>query len=106
MTLANVQEATGQTDRDQSTRLMRAFNTPFFPDILVCSEVMGEGVDLHRYCRYVIHCHQTVEHIGVHELPGSVELACLEVRAILEHVANPLVVNHVGPTSFKQIRDC
>ncbi|MFV2069112.1 MAG: helicase-related protein, partial [Pirellulales bacterium] len=24
-------------------------------DILVCSQVMGEGVDLHRYCRHVIH---------------------------------------------------
>ena len=34
---------------------MRAFNTPFFPDILVCSEVMGEGIDLQRSCRHVIH---------------------------------------------------
>jgi superfamily II DNA/RNA helicase len=34
---------------------MRAFNTPFFPDILVCSEVMGEGVDLQQMCRHVIH---------------------------------------------------
>ena len=34
---------------------MRAFNTPFFPDIFVCSGVMGEGVDLQRFCRHVIH---------------------------------------------------
>lgn len=34
---------------------MRAFNTPFFPDIFVCSQVMGEGVDLQRYCRHAIH---------------------------------------------------
>ena len=34
---------------------MRAFNTPFFPDVLVCSEVMGEGVDLQRFCHHVIH---------------------------------------------------
>jgi hypothetical protein len=54
-TLANVQVATGRTKRDARTRLMRAFNTPFFPDILVCSEVMGEGVDLQRFCRHVIH---------------------------------------------------
>lgn len=53
--LANVQIASGGTDRDQRARLMRAFNTPFFPDILVCSQVMGEGVDLQRNCRYVIH---------------------------------------------------
>lgn len=54
-TLANVQVATGDTPRDQRARLMRAFNTPFFPDILVCSQVMGEGVDLQRFCRHVVH---------------------------------------------------
>jgi hypothetical protein len=53
--LANVREATGRTRRDFRTRLMHAFNTPFFPDVLVCSQVMGEGVDLQRYCRHVIH---------------------------------------------------
>lgn len=55
MALSNVQEATGKTKRNQRLRLMRAFNTPFFPDILVCSQVMGEGIDLQRYCRHVIH---------------------------------------------------
>ena len=55
VTVANVQVATGATRRDTRLRLMRAFNTPFFPDIFVCSQVMGEGVDLQRYCRHVIH---------------------------------------------------
>lgn len=53
--LANVRAATGRTDRDTRVRLMRSFNTPFFPDILVCSQVMGEGVDLQRFCRHIIH---------------------------------------------------
>jgi superfamily II DNA/RNA helicase len=34
---------------------MLAFNTPFFPEVLVASSVMAEGVDLHQDCRYVIH---------------------------------------------------
>jgi hypothetical protein len=55
VTLPNVQVATGETRRDTRARLMRAFNTPFFPDVFVCSEVMGEGVDLQRVCRHVIH---------------------------------------------------
>lgn len=55
ITLPNVQVATGTTKRDARSRLMRSFNTPFFPDILICSEVMGEGVDLQRFCRHIIH---------------------------------------------------
>jgi len=54
-TLANIQVATGKTRREARSRLMLAFNTPFFPDILVCSQVMGEGIDLQRFCRHVIH---------------------------------------------------
>ena len=55
LTLANVRVATGKTPNETRARLMRAFNTPFFPDVLVCSQVMGEGVDLQRFCRHVIH---------------------------------------------------
>lgn len=55
LTLPNIQSATGETRRETRERLMRTFNTPFFPEILVCSQVMGEGVDLQRYCRHVIH---------------------------------------------------
>jgi hypothetical protein len=55
VTLANVRVVTGNTRDFIRERLMRCFNTPFFPDILVCSQVMGEGVDLQRFCRHVIH---------------------------------------------------
>ena len=34
---------------------MLAFNTPFYPEILVASSVLAEGVDLHLNCRYTIH---------------------------------------------------
>ena len=45
----------GDTKTEVRDRLMLAFNSPLFPEILVSSSVMGEGVDLHRFCRYVIH---------------------------------------------------
>jgi hypothetical protein len=32
-----------------------AFNSPIFPDVLVSSRILSEGVDLHRFCRHVIH---------------------------------------------------
>jgi hypothetical protein len=31
------------------------FNTPLLPEILVCTSVGQEGIDLHRECRHVIH---------------------------------------------------
>jgi hypothetical protein len=39
------------------TRLKRcdAFNSPLPPDVLVCTSVGSEGIDLHRYCRHIIH---------------------------------------------------
>lgn len=53
--IANVRLANGAVKPEQRQRLMRTFNTPFFPDVLIASSVMAEGVDLHLHCRHVIH---------------------------------------------------
>ena len=53
--LSPVRRAYGQTRREDRERLITVFNTPFAPDILVASSVMGEGIDLHQECRQVIH---------------------------------------------------
>ena len=53
--LAQVRRAYGGTRREDRERLISVFNTPFAPDILVASSVMGEGIDLHQECRHVIH---------------------------------------------------
>lgn len=36
-------------------RVFAGFNTPLLPDVLVCTSVGAEGIDLHRHCRHVIH---------------------------------------------------
>lgn len=54
--LANVRVVTGDgMTPDRRDAVMRAFNSPLFPEILVASQVLAEGVDLHRCCRFVIH---------------------------------------------------
>jgi hypothetical protein len=35
--------------------ILKAFNTPFFPNTLVSTSVLQEGVDLHYHCNEVIH---------------------------------------------------
>ncbi|MEI8014077.1 MAG: helicase-related protein, partial [Nitrospira sp.] len=41
-----------KVDRDA---IFSGFNTPLLPDILVCTAVGQEGIDLHRQCSHVIH---------------------------------------------------
>ncbi len=53
--LPNVRLVNGATKSETRQRLMLTFNSPFFPEVLIASSVMAEGVDLHLYCRYVIH---------------------------------------------------
>lgn len=53
--LPNVRLVNGTTRSETRQRLMLTFNTPFYPEILIASSVMAEGVDLHLNCRYVLH---------------------------------------------------
>jgi superfamily II DNA/RNA helicase len=53
--LPNVRLVNGSTKPETRQRLMLAFNTPFYPEILIASSVLAEGVDLHLNCRHVLH---------------------------------------------------
>ncbi|NSW58641.1 MAG: DEAD/DEAH box helicase [Armatimonadetes bacterium] len=53
--LPNVRLVNGASRPETRQRLMLAFNTPFYPEVLIASSVMAEGVDLHLNCQHVIH---------------------------------------------------
>jgi hypothetical protein len=53
--LPNIRLANGGVSTETRRRLLLAFNPPFFPEILIASSVMAEGVDLHLNCRHLIH---------------------------------------------------
>lgn len=53
--LPNVRLANGEVRQETRQRLLLTFNTPLFPEVLIASSVLAEGVDLHLNCRYVIH---------------------------------------------------
>jgi len=55
MILPNVRLANGDVRIETRNMLVAAFNMPFFPEVLVSSSVLSEGVDLHWECRTVIH---------------------------------------------------
>ena len=46
--------------------IIKRFNTPFYPDIIVCTDVMKEGINLHLFCNRVYH-------YGLAWTPGDLE---------------------------------
>ncbi|TDP74726.1 SNF2-related protein [Roseateles toxinivorans] len=41
--------------QNQPDTVLAIFNSPFGPDVLVTTDKLSEGVDLHRFCRHLIH---------------------------------------------------
>ena len=80
--LPNVRLVNGETDHAVRHRAMLGFNTPFFPDVLVASSVLAEGVDLHLHCRHVIHHDLSWNPSDIEQRTGRVDrLGCRAERA-------------------------
>lgn len=45
----------GGGDQRARERIFTGFNSPLLPEVLVCTSVGAEGIDLHRHCRRVVH---------------------------------------------------
>lgn len=45
----------GGGDDGARERTFTGFNTPLTPEVLICTSVGQEGIDLHRHCRNVVH---------------------------------------------------
>ncbi|MDE7140153.1 MAG: hypothetical protein K2O09_05300, partial [Treponemataceae bacterium] len=58
-----VMSATGGNDNEGARK---RFNTPFYPDIIVCTDVFKEGINLHLFCNHVYH-------YGLAWTPGDLE---------------------------------
>ena len=50
-----VYELNGEAGDNERVNLCAAFNSPLWPDILICTEIGSEGIDLHQQCAEVIH---------------------------------------------------
>lgn len=53
--VALVKGGGGRPAQDHRNRVFVGFNTPLLPEVLVCTQVGQEGIDLHRHCRHVVH---------------------------------------------------
>ena len=58
--------------RGQPDTIMAIFNSPFGPEVLVTTDRLSEGVDLHRYCRHIVHYELSPSPIRVLQRNGRV----------------------------------
>ncbi|MPY94437.1 MAG: hypothetical protein GEV08_15665 [Acidimicrobiia bacterium] len=99
----NVRLANGATDRNVRERLLLAFNSPFLPEVLIASSVMGEGVDLHQQCRHVIHHDGDWNPSVLEQRTGRVD----RIGSLAERTGSPIVVYEpflAGAQDEKQYR--
>jgi ERCC4-related helicase len=94
--MPNIRLANGLVKQETRQRLMLAFNTPFFPEVLVASSVLAEGVDLHLSCRHVIHHDLSWNPSTLEQRTGRVD----RIGAKAETVGQPIEVflPYVGGT--------
>ena len=86
--LPNVRLVNGSTRNDTRQRLMLGFNTPFYPEVLIASSVLSEGVDLHLSCRYVIHHDLCWNPTTLEQRTGRVD----RIGAKAERVGQPICI--------------
>jgi superfamily II DNA or RNA helicase len=105
--LPNVRLANGEVSSEARRRLMLAFNTPYFPEILIASSVLAEGVDLHLDCRFVVHHDLCWNPSTIEQRTGRVDrIGCKAEQAYQPiHVYLPFVTATQDEKMFRVVRD-
>jgi SNF2 family DNA or RNA helicase len=86
---------------------MLAFNTPFFPEILIASSVLAEGVDLHLDCRFVVHHDLSWNPSTIEQRTGRVDRIGSKAEKARRpiHVYLPFVTATQDEKMFRVVRD-
>jgi hypothetical protein len=107
MTQPSVRLVNGSTKQETRQKLMLTFNTPFYPDILIASSVMAEGVDLHLNCRYIIHHDLCWNPSTLEQRTGRVDRIGSKAESCLEpiHVYVPYISETQDEKMYRVVMD-
>lgn len=107
MVLPNVRLANGLVAAETRQRLLLTFNTPLYPEILIASSVLAEGVDLHLYCRHVIHHDLCWNPSTLEQRTGRVDRIGCRAERIGEsiHLYLPYIAATQDEKMFRVVRD-
>ena len=105
--LPNVRLANGEVKPETRRRLLLTFNTPLFPEILIESSVLAEGVDLHLNCRYVIHHDLSWNPSTIEQRSGRVDRIGCKAERVKRSIQlfMPYVAATEDEKMFRVVRD-
>lgn len=97
----------GETPVEERYRVARAFNGPLFPEIMISSSVLGEGIDLHRFCRHVVHHDLDWNPSRLEQRTGRVDrIRCLAERERASiRVYEPYIAGSADERMFRVVQD-
>jgi hypothetical protein len=96
------------------TRLQHAFNTPFFPMVLVGNTQLQEGLNLHRQCRRVVHHDLRWNPADIEQRTGRVDRHGSHAQRMWEEskgtrghieVGVPLLRRTIDPRRYRRVKD-
>ncbi|MBY0414596.1 MAG: hypothetical protein K2Q18_10535, partial [Bdellovibrionales bacterium] len=98
-------ESSGNEEENgvKKEHLRDAFNSPFWPFVLVTTSVGQEGLDFHRYCRDIVHWNLPSSGVAFEQREGRIQrYMCKSVRdSILSHISWKKLIESPGAKKYR-----
>lgn len=103
---------TGETSNDSREKLKAGFNTPFYPQVLIATSTMQEGIDLQIECKRVIHYDLEWNPASLEQRVGRIDrINSLtsklreEDKEVTLDVFYPYIKNTIDESIYKTVKD-
>ncbi|MGO5050916.1 helicase-related protein [Lachnospiraceae bacterium LCP25S3_G4] len=100
------------TTNDARKRIKAGFNTPFYPQILIVTKTMQEGIDLQKECKEVIHYDMEWNPASMEQRVGRVDRIGSLISALRENdeektldVYYPYIKNTIDESIYNTVKD-
>lgn len=104
--IGHVATLDGSTPAERRSGLCAAFNSPLLPDILICTAIGSEGIDLHRQCADVIHHDLPWNPAKLEQRNGRVDRVGSIAQVsnnMLIHLGIPFLANNYEEYQYKKV---
>lgn len=103
---------TGETSNDLREKLKAGFNTPFYPQVLIATSTMQEGIDLQIECKRIIHYDLEWNPASLEQRVGRIDRINSLTSKLREEdkdftldVFYPYIKNTIDESIYKTVKD-